>query len=406
MRNITKVFRHGRRVFKIHGRKMQDMADLTHSELFGSESILSVTRGIAEFRAGRPVLMVHGEKAEAALPMDGLNCGRLQAFKAMCSPARIKLAVTASRARALGLQTGGAVTIAVDEAGVDTICAWAAGTRRIGIADYSPARVRARAGIDLAKLAQNLPAVLVARVDASKLSLIVQVTTHSVTDFNKQSVETLKIAAEANVPLEGLHPSRFVIFTNAIGDNSVAVIVGSPDFSEPVPVRLHSACLTGDVFGSRRCDCGDQLRLALVQLEEMGGGVILYMAQEGRGLGLANKMRAYQLQDAGLDTVDANTTLGFDDDERSYGVAARILQMLGCTRITLLTNNPAKLEALRETGIEIFGRVPLVTPINVHNRRYMTAKAVRGGHHLNHLVELIGSGETLDGTALGVKLAP
>ena len=111
-------------------------------------------------------------------------------------------------------------------------------------------------------------------------------------------------------------------------------------------MRLHSACLTGDVFGSSRCDCGDQLRLATKRLNEEGGGVILYLEQEGRGLGLANKMRAYALQDDGLDTVDANTTLGFDDDERDYGIAARMLQKLGCTRIYLMTNNPAKLDGL------------------------------------------------------------
>ena len=137
-------------------------------------------------------------------------------------------------------------------------------------------------------------------------------------------------------------------------------------------MRLHSACLTGDVFGSRRCDCGDQLRLALARLEDLGGGVILYLAQEGRGLGLANKMRTYQLQDDGLDTFDANTTLGFDDDERDYGVAARMLRMLNCTRIVLLTNNPAKLDGLTSAGIEIASRMPLEAPINADNRRYMT----------------------------------
>jgi GTP cyclohydrolase II len=175
------------------------------------------------------------------------------------------------------------------------------------------------------------------------------------------------------------------------------VIVGTPDLSKPVPVRLHSACLTGDVFGSRRCDCGDQLKLALVRLQEAGGGVILYLAQEGRGLGLANKMRTYQLQDAGLDTVDANTTLGFDDDERDYGVAVRMLQMLGCNRVVLLTNNPAKLDGLSKAGIQIAGRWPIETPINSDNRRYMTAKASRAGHHLRHvtaaLAEASDSGE-------------
>src|SRR6187397_614500 len=120
-----------------------------------------------------------------------------------------------------------------------------------------------------------------------------------------------------------------------------------------VPVRINSACLTGDVFGGRRCDCGEQLRLAVGRLEEAGGGIILYLAQEGRGVGLANKMRTYELQDAGLDTVDANTTLGFDDDERDYRMAARMLQMLGCNRVVLLTNNPAKVDSLAKAGIEI-----------------------------------------------------
>ena len=118
----------------------------------------------------------------------------------------------------------------------------------------------------------------------------------------------------------------------------------------------------------------------------MGGGIILYLAQEGRGLGLANKMRTYQMQDDGLDTVDANTTLGFDDDERDYGIAARMLQILNCTRVVLLTNNPAKLDGLAKAGIEIASRMPPEAPINPDNRRYLTAKAARAGHHLDHLM--------------------
>jgi GTP cyclohydrolase II len=143
--------------------------------------------------------------------------------------------------------------------------------------------------------------------------------------------------------------------------------------------------LTGDVFGSRRCDCGDQLRLALARLQDLGGGVILYLPQEGRGLGLANKMRAYQLQDEGLDTIDANTTLGFHDDERDYRIAGRMLQMLNCARIVLLTNNPAKLDGLVKAGIEVISRMQLETPINSDNRRYIVAKAARSGHQFEHL---------------------
>jgi GTP cyclohydrolase II len=160
-----------------------------------------------------------------------------------------------------------------------------------------------------------------------------------------------------------------------------------------VAVRLHSACLTGDVFGSRRCDCGDQLRLSLRCLEEQGGGIVLYLEQEGRGLGLANKMRTYSLQDAGLDTLDANAALGFDDDERDYGAAARMLQMLGCTRIRLLTNNPTKLDGLTRAGINVVGRIPLQGPINADNRRYLTAKATRAGHKLDHLLTALADSD-------------
>jgi 3,4-dihydroxy 2-butanone 4-phosphate synthase/GTP cyclohydrolase II len=170
----------------------------------------------------------------------------------------------------------------------------------------------------------------------------------------------------------------------------VAMVKGEVSGKSDVLVRVHSECLTGDVFGSRRCDCGDQLRLALAQLQQHGGGIILYLEQEGRGLGLANKMRTYQMQDEGLDTIDANTTLGFDEDERDYGAAARMLQLLDCTSIILMTNNPAKLTGLAKWGIEIAGRLPIEAPINVDNRRYLTAKAARAGHRLNEVL-LAGS---------------
>jgi GTP cyclohydrolase II len=257
-----------------------------------------------------------------------------------------------------------------------------------------PAGSAASAAIDLVKLAQVLPSVLVADTTPERAAAfdpsIVTVEARAVALFRDQLNETLQIAGDAHVPLDSGVRTRFVVFRDQFGDDPVAVIVGTPDFSKPVPVRIHSACLTGDVFGSRRCDCGDQLQLALTRLQEEGGGIILYLAQEGRGVGLANKMRTYKLQDGGLDTVDANTTLGFDDDEREYGVAVRMLQMLGCTRVVLLTNNPAKLDGLAKAGIEITGRMPLETPINADNHRYMAAKASRAGHHLNHLLSVLG----------------
>src|SRR5262249_40085129 len=215
--------------------------------------------------------------------------------------------------------------------------------------------------------------------------------------FRHHAIKSLALASDAAIPLHGGIQARFVVFRDAIGGSPVAIVVGKPDLARPVPVRMHSACLTGDVFGSRRCDCGDQLRLALTRLEDEGGGIILYLEQEGRGLGLANKMRTYRLQDAGLDTLDANATLGFEDDERDYGVAVRMLQILGATRVRLLTNNPAKLDGLSEAGIEVAGRIPLHGPINADNRRYLTAKATRAGHKLDHLLTALAA----DGEPLG-----
>ncbi len=263
-----------------------------------------------------------------------------------------------------------------------------------------PAGRTALDAIALAKLAQRLPALLVgdARVAgvAACVPPLIEVASDAVTDYRRAAIAALAIATETSIPLNGGYSARFVIFRDATGGTPIAVIVGSPDLAQPVPVRMHSACLTGDVFGSRRCDCGDQLRLALAQLAQHGGGIILYLEQEGRGLGLTSKIRTYQLQDAGLDTVDANTALGFDDDERDYGIAVRMLQMLGCTRVRLLTNNPAKLDGLSNAGIDVSGRVPLHGPINSDNRRYLTAKATRAGHQLDHVLgALAETGEGL-----------
>jgi GTP cyclohydrolase II len=325
-----------------------------------------------------------------ALPVDGIDARRLAAFAAFAAPVQPRLVITARRARALGLDVSEPVALALtgteDVDSLERLVADAHARRRP--LEAGPAGAPAKAAIELAKFAQRLPALLVAETGTTAYAdpPLVSVDAESIAKFRHSVLKSLTIACEAQVPLHGGHSTRFVVFRDAVGGGSVAVVVGKPDFSQPVPVRLHSACLTGDVFGSRRCDCGDQLKLALARLDEAGGGVILYLEQEGRGVGLVNKMRAYQLQDEGLDTVDANTTLGFDDDERDYSIAARMLEMLGCTRVRLLTNNPAKVDSLAGAGIEVLGRLPLYTPINADNRRYLTAKATRAGHRLDHLV--------------------
>ena len=371
------------------------------SGVFGSPERVLVKRGLAEFRSNRPVIFSSQDgKFHIALPVDRLDAARLHAFEHLCAPAKPKLVVTARRARALGIESNGPVALALPQVGgAEAILSLVEDANSDEAAEVDgPAGSGAAAAIELAKIAQCLPALLIAEVEPATSSMIepplVIVGSDAVMKFGRADLHSLEIASEAKVPLHGGIPTRFVVFRDSIGGGSVAIIVGTPDLSKPVPVRLHSACLTGDVFGSSRCDCGDQLRLATKRLNEEGGGIILYLEQEGRGLGLANKMRAYALQDEGLDTVDANTTLGFDDDERDYGIAARMLQKLGCNRVYLMTNNPAKLDGLSGLGIEVVGRKPLHAPINAHNRRYMTAKAMRAGHKLDHLIAaLTESGE-------------
>jgi GTP cyclohydrolase II len=374
------------------------MGGSSTSGLFGAAEIIAVERGLAEFRCGRPVILKSGEGSVAALPVDGMTDEALASFRRLCAPGRPHLLITARRARALGLEGAGPTGLAVgdlhDRAAIFSLAADAQVTRRL---DVVPSGNTATAAIELAKLAQLLPALLVCEqagkaAAASEIPLV-SVAADAVAEFRRTAARSLAVVAESAIPLNGGIAARFVIFRDALGGTPVAVIVGKPDLAQAVSVRLHSACLTGDVFGSRRCDCGDQLRLALAQLEQHGGGIILYLEQEGRGLGLANKIRAYRLQEAGLDTVDANTVLGFDDDERDYAVAVRMLQLLGCTRVRLLTNNPAKLDGLSQAGIDVSGRVPLQGPINSHNRRYLAAKATRAGHKLDHILGALAEAE-------------
>jgi GTP cyclohydrolase II len=202
----------------------------------------------------------------------------------------------------------------------------------------------------------------------------------------------LKIAAFAELP------SRFgefhvVAFSDTRdGKEHVAVVHGMPWDSQDVPVRLHSECLTGDGFGSLRCDCRDQLESALQMIGQMDHGILLYLRQEGRGIGLTNKIRAYELQDMGLDTVEANLALGFRDDERDYSIAAHMLDSLRISSVRLITNNPRKIDGLRALGINVTGRIPLVIRPNSFNAFYLETKAAKSGHMLDlqghkHLLE-------------------
>ena len=252
-------------------------------------------------------------------------------------------------------------------------------------------------GLTLARLGQLLPAIVSAPADhpnapelrnALASGAILAVTTAQIDAMAGNAQLELTHISEGPVPLEEAEAARFMLFREANGLlEHVAILIGEREnWPDPVPVRIHSACLTGDLFGSLRCDCGDQLRGSLRVFAARGGGVLLYLAQEGRGIGLGNKLRAYALQQQNLDTVDADRTLGFGADERRYDAAVEMLCQLHIERVLLLTNNPEKVRAVREGGIQVMDRQPIYGSLNRHNLQYVRAKADRAGHWLEGML--------------------
>ena len=241
-----------------------------------------------------------------------------------------------------------------------------------------------RGAIALTKAARLLPATISVAIDDPEAFA----TTHNLTLITgataiKTEAEPLHRVTHARLPLDVSEAGRLHIFRPDDGsEEHYAVEIGHPDRAKPVLTRLHSACFTGDLLGSLKCDCGPQLRGAMGQMGNEGEGVLLYLNQEGRGIGLANKMRAYSLQDQGFDTVEANHRLGFDDDERDFRIGADILKMMGFNQVRLLTNNPNKVAKLESCGLNVTERVPLKVGENRHNADYLATKAAKSGHLL------------------------
>jgi GTP cyclohydrolase II len=231
----------------------------------------------------------------------------------------------------------------------------------------------AAAALRLARIAGLLPAFFLGTGEPEVAIARADIDAH-------EDAARLTLATRARLPVEGAEDAEIVAFRSPeSGDEHIALLIGQPN-GEPPLVRLHSECLTGDVLGSLKCDCGPQLHAAIHAIRDSGWGILLYLRQEGRGIGLVNKLRAYALQDQGYDTVDANTRLGFAVDARDFGVAARMLTLLGQRDVRLLTNNPAKVAGLAAAGVTVIERVPHFLPSNPHNAQYLATKRDRTGH--------------------------
>ncbi len=345
----------------------------------------SVRRAIAALRAGRPIRI----DGAAPLTILAVETATTEMLELLDADRVAKLLISGERAAALALANlkdaaDPLQPVLVERAGwldTDAVRALADPGRDLDRGPIGPLHPipcdradAATAALALARSAGLLPALwLIETYDAAA--------TVSAGDIASASkTPEAELVARAKLPLDGMPDTQIVAFrASDDGQEHVALVVGAFGGKPPL-VRLHSECLTGDVFGSLKCDCGPQLKEALRIIGEAGGGVLLYLRQEGRGIGLANKLRAYALQDRGLDTVDANRRLGFRDDERDYGHAAAMLGALGIDEVRLLTNNPNKVAGLEAAGIKVVERVAHHMPVNPHNADYLATKRKKSGH--------------------------
>jgi GTP cyclohydrolase II len=350
-----------------------------------------IARARADLRMGVPVLLVDGDQAAMVAAAETLSDARLRELRGLGTPV---LGITPRRAETLKARAYSEHVARVQLPG-DADAGWARNIADpaddLAMPMKGPLRTErggdeclAHTAIRLCMAAQLLPAALVVSVDRPhELARDFFLTLLDLTGTTLPDGTSLAPVIAARVPLEASEAGRLHIFRPEDGgEEHYAVEIGRPSRSEPVLARLHSACFTGDILGSLKCDCGPQLRAALAAMGEAGAGVLLYMNQEGRGIGLANKMRAYSLQDQGFDTVEANHRLGFEDDERDFRLGSEILKRMGFSAVRLMTNNPNKVTMMEATGVHVAERVPLKVGRGAHNAAYLDTKAAKSGHLL------------------------
>jgi GTP cyclohydrolase II len=350
--------------------------------LIDNQSII-VERALAEFRAGRPVAIVGDAEQIVVVSAETLDHDlATRLANVAVGPGRLILPMT--RLKRLGAERTSAGVIALPTFSMDRIEQLALKIDTRIDAPVAPASAVDLAALELATLSFVLPAVVAAQVEADAISDLIALTPKDLHNYRAAQMHDIKLISRAPVPLEGAKDTEFVIFRGGEGlRDQVAIIVGNPDLSQPVSVRLHSACLTGDLFGSLKCDCGDQLRDTVQWMAANEGGMLLYLDQEGRGNGISNKMRAYKLQSQGFDTYDADEALGFGLDQRRFAFAGEMLKQLGVKRVSLLTNNPVKIAAMRASGLDVVTEQRVIGRPTAENVRYLASKRDRAGHFID-----------------------
>lgn len=344
---------------------------------------VEIERAVSELRFGRPVVVVSDTERAAMLALDSVTPEVFRQF-AEVSENQHALIVSPERAARLGLP--GAQSAAIPLAGIDydAACRLAYALDCERPAEFSRADGLAVHSAELARIALLLPAMVYTAIDQNdaRFSGCVQIELSTIR-AGQTARQNFQQVVRTPVPLKDYGNAEFVVFRGGLAQkDQVAIIVGKPDFSKPVPIRIHSSCITGDLYGSLKCDCGDQLRNGLDLLVQSGGGVLLYLDQEGRGTGIGAKMRAYGYQHKGLDTIDADAELGLAADHRRYEAAVAMLDLLGITDVIVYTNNPTKIAALQDSGIRVQSRTPVLGRVTVENENYLRTKTIRAGHML------------------------
>lgn len=347
-------------------------------------SHIACERAISELRYGRPVV-IEGQGGDyAVLALDTATPVTVDRF-AVVAQGRQLLFVTHTRSAVLDIDAPSGVFFAIEGLAYEGLTELAYGKGADRLPTWQPAPRESVTLERLARAALLLPAFICFAMKAGdpRFEGCTRLAA-DVFDHTSAAEADFAIVARTRVPLKGIENAEFVVFRGGVAQrDQVAIVVGNPNVTRPVPVRIHSSCLTGDLFGSLKCDCGDQLREGLVLLEQRGGGILLYLDQEGRGTGIAAKMRAYGYQHQGLDTVDADAVLGFEEDGRRYDAAVAMLTALGVSAVELLTNNPRKLKALEAAGFNVHRRTPVMGVVTAENRNYLATKASRSGHLLD-----------------------